>query len=75
MAADRFLGLRITPINRRRLRNFRANTRGFVSLWIFLVLFVVTLFAEFIANDRPLIVSFKGDYYFPVVGSLPFVPD
>ena len=45
--------MRITPINRRRLHNFKANRRGFWSLWIFLILFTVSLFAEFIANDRP----------------------
>ena len=50
----RWLGLRITPLTRRRLANFRANRRGFWSLWIFLALFAASLFAEFIANDRPL---------------------
>jgi microcin C transport system permease protein len=63
---DRFLGFRITPLTRRRLANFRANRRGFWSLWVFLALFGLTLFAEFIANDRPLIVSYDGQIYFPV---------
>ncbi len=71
MAGDRFLGLRITPITRRRLDNFRANRRGFWSLWIFLVLFVVSLFAEFIANDKPLLVYHDGSLYFPVVEVVP----
>src|SRR5260370_29723832 len=65
-AGDVFLGRRITPLTRRRLDNFRANRRGFWSLWLFLVLFVVSLFAEFIANDRPLLVNYDGAYYFPV---------
>ena len=66
MAENRFLGIRITAVTRRRLRNFQANRRGFWSLWIFLGIFVVTLFAEVIANDRPLLVSYKGDLYTPV---------
>ncbi len=57
----------LTPLTRRRLRNFRANTRGFWSLWIFLALFVLSLCAEVIANDRPLLVRYAGRYYFPVV--------
>ncbi len=67
----RFLGMRITPLTRRRLRNFRANKRGFWSLWIFLALFVLSLFAEFIANNRPLVVSYDGQLYFPVFNSYP----
>tara|TARA_Y100001978_G_C23626649_1_gene401233 strand:- start:90 stop:1091 length:1002 start_codon:yes stop_codon:yes gene_type:complete len=50
----------------RRLNNFRKNKRGFWSLWIFLFLFVVSLFAEFIANDRPVVIWFKSDVYFPI---------
>src|ERR1700729_1423561 len=61
----------LTPINRRRWENFKENRRGFWSLWIFLVLFVVTLFAEFIANDKPLYISFAGKSYFPVVFTYP----
>ena len=68
---ERFLGIRITPLDRRRVRNFRANTRGFWSLWIFLVIFAVTLPAEFIANDKPLLVKFDGAYYTPVVTAYP----
>jgi microcin C transport system permease protein len=67
----RFLGMRITPLTRRRLQNFRANKRGFWSLWIFLALFVLSLFAEFIANNRPFIVSYDGQLYFPVFNSYP----
>ncbi len=61
----------LSPINRRRLAIFRANRRGFWSLWIFLVLFVVSLFAEFLANDRPIIVQYKGEYLFPVFTEYP----
>ncbi|WP_185961422.1 ABC transporter permease [Telmatospirillum sp. J64-1] len=63
--------MRITPVTGRRLRSFRANRRGFWSLWLFLVIFVVTLFAEFVANDRPLLVRYQGDLYFPVVQDYP----
>ena len=62
-----FLGMAITPLTQRRLRNFRANGRGFWSMWIFLVMFVLSLFAEFIANDKPLFVSYDGEWLFPVV--------
>ena len=56
----------VSPINRRRWQNFKANRRGYWSLWIFLVLFFVSLFAEFIANDRPYLVRYQGSFYFPV---------
>ena len=61
----------MTPLNQRRWGNFRANRRGYYSLWIFAVLFVVSLFAEFLANDKPLLVSFDGDLLVPVVGAFP----
>ena len=63
------MALRLSPMAKRRLRNFKANRRGYISLWIFLVLFAVSAPAEFIANDKPLIVKFDGEYYFPVVAS------
>jgi microcin C transport system permease protein len=47
----------LSPLNKRRLQNFKANRRGYWSLWIFLVLFVLSLFSEFIANDKPIIAS------------------
>ena len=67
----RFLGLRISPMTQRRLHNFKANRRGYISFWIFLTLFIVTLFAEFIANDKPLIVKYDGGYYTPIFVSYP----
>jgi microcin C transport system permease protein len=57
----------LSPLNRRRWQNFRANRRGYWSLWVFLLLFVLSLFAEFIANDKPLIISFNGQWYYPVL--------
>lgn len=61
----------LTPVNQRRWQNFKSNRRGYWSLWIFLFLFIVTLFAEFIANDRPLLVRFDGKFYFPAVVTYP----
>ncbi len=71
MATDRILGMKVTPLTRRRLYNFRANRRGFWSLWIFLAIFAVTLFAEFIASDRPILVSYDGGLYVPALVSYP----
>ena len=71
LTADRFLGHKISPLTRRRLASFRRNRRGFWSLWIFLAVFLVTLFAEFIANDRPILVRFEDAWYFPVFTNYP----
>ncbi|MBW7948347.1 MAG: ABC transporter permease [Pseudorhodoplanes sp.] len=57
----------LSPINRRRWQNFKANRRGYWSLWIFTILFVVSLFAEFIANDKPFVIRMDGRLYFPAV--------
>jgi len=61
----------LSPLNQRRWSNFKKNRRGYYSLWIFLILFVLTLFAELLANDRPIIVSFKGEIYAPVLFDYP----
>ncbi|MBX9698547.1 MAG: ABC transporter permease [Acetobacteraceae bacterium] len=57
----------MTPLTQRRLANFRANRRGWWSMWIFAALFVLTLFAEFIANDRPLVARVDGQWFVPVL--------
>ncbi len=57
--------------NQRRWANFKANRRGYVSLWIFLFLFLFTLFAEFVANDKPLLIKFDNQYYLPIFTSYP----
>lgn len=67
----RTLSDRLSPLNRRRLENFRANRRGLWALRIFLVLFVVTGIAELIANDRPIIAIYKGEVLFPVLVDYP----
>ena len=64
-------GNKLSPINQRRLANFNANRRGYWALRIFLTLFAVTLFAEFIANDRPLLMSYKGEILSPVLFDYP----
>lgn len=64
-------GLFSHPITRRRLQNFRNNRRGYWSLWIFLVLFVISLFAEFIANDRPILVFHDDSFYMPIFQAYP----
>ncbi len=63
--------LKLSPLNRRRWTIFKSHRRGYWSLWIFLVLFVLSLFAEFIANDKPLLVEYEGHYYTPVFHSYP----
>ena len=58
-------------LNQRRLANFRRNRRGYWSFWAFWAIFALSLPAEFLANDRPLIVHFDGGYYFPVLATYP----
>jgi microcin C transport system permease protein len=60
-----------SPLTKRRIAQFKANKRGFWSLWIFLALFTVCFFAEFIANDQPLLVKYQGHYYLPVFREYP----
>ncbi len=62
---------RLSPVNRRRWANFKANRRGYWSLWIFLALFGVSLVANLIANDKPLLVSYKGELLLPVLIDYP----
>jgi len=59
--------LRLSPLNKRRWENFKTNRRGYWSLWLFLLLFGLSLFAEFIANDKPFLIKYDGRYYFPAL--------
>ena len=61
----------VSPINRRRWQNFKANRRGYWSFWIFMVLFILSLGAEFIANDKPFFIRHEGRSYFPVFVTYP----
>ena len=61
----------LTPLNRRRIANFRANRRGWWSLWVFTTLLVISLGAELIANDKPLLMRYQGSLYVPVLVAYP----
>ncbi len=63
--------LRLSPINRRRLDNFKRNRRGYGSLILFMLLFVLSLGADFIANDKPIVASYKGEILFPFLHDYP----
>jgi len=62
---------RLSPINQRRWSNFRKNRRAFWSLVVFMTLFVLSLFAELIANDKPIVVNYRGELFFPVTQFYP----
>ncbi|SEG00791.1 ABC transporter permease [Marinobacterium lutimaris] len=61
--------LTLTPIQKRRLQAFKRNRRGFWSLWIFLALFLLSLGAELIANDKPILVGYQGSLYTPILNT------
>ncbi|MEX0583028.1 MAG: ABC transporter permease [Sneathiella sp.] len=63
--------MQLSAINQRRLKNFKANRRGYWSMILFVLLFVISLFAEVIANDKPLVVSYKDQLYFPFLVAYP----
>ena len=63
--------MKISPLNKRRLYNFKSNKRGWYSFWIFTLLFLVSIFADFVANDKPLLVKYENNYYFPVIKNYP----
>lgn len=58
--------MRLSPILRRRLDTFKANRRGYISFWVLLVMFTLSLFAECIANDRPILIKYKDSFLFPI---------
>ncbi|MDG1169513.1 MAG: ABC transporter permease [Sulfitobacter sp.] len=61
----------LSPLNERRWRNFKKNKRAYWSLWIFAVLFGISLFAEFVANDKPILVNYRGEYFTPIFNFYP----
>lgn len=63
--------IQLSPITQRRLYQFKNNKRGYWSFWIFLILLFVALNAKFIANDNPIMLSYKGELYFPVFVDYP----
>lgn len=62
---------RLSPITLRRLAAFKANRRARISLWLFGILFILSLFAELIANDKPLILHYDGQWYTPLLVDYP----
>jgi len=58
--------MQVSALNKRRWRNFRANKRAYWSLIIFSICFLLSLFAELIANDKPILVKYRGEYFFPI---------
>ncbi|MGB4107132.1 MAG: ABC transporter permease [Alphaproteobacteria bacterium] len=61
----------LSPLTRRRIAQFRANHRGYWSLWFFMVLFIIALSANLVANDKPIVISYDGGIYFPVLKAYP----
>lgn len=58
--------MQLSPLNQARIRRFKANRRGVISLWVFMALLLITLAAELVANDKPIIMSYNNTLYFPV---------
>ena len=58
--------MKLSKLNQRRINNFKYNKRGFYSFWIFSFLFIISLFADFIANEKPLLVKYNSEFYYPI---------
>ncbi len=58
--------MKLSKLNKRRIDNFKKNKRGYYSFWIFCFLFIISLFADFIANEKPLLVKYETSFYFPI---------
>ena len=59
--------MKLSPLNKRRFQNFKLNKRGLYSFWIFSFLFIISFFANFISNDKPLLINYKNNFYFPII--------
>ena len=57
----------LSPLNKRRLDNFKSNKRGWYSFLIFTFLFLVSIFADFIANEKPLLIKYQDQIYLPII--------
>ncbi|HEY1097032.1 MAG TPA: ABC transporter permease [Alphaproteobacteria bacterium] len=62
---------KLTPLTKRRWQNFKANRRGYVSFWLFLIVFILSMAATLVANDRPVMLHYQGKYYWPLVHDYP----
>ncbi len=58
--------MQFSKLNQRRMKNFKNNKRGYYSFWIFSILFIFSLFADFIANEKPLLVKYNSNFYYPI---------
>ena len=58
--------MHLSKLNKRRLDNFKKNKRGYYSFWVFSFLFIVSLFADFIANEKPLLIKYDSNFYYPI---------
>ena len=58
--------MEFSKLNRRRIDNFKRNKRGYYSFWLFSFLFIISLFADFIANEKPLLIKYESNYYYPI---------
>ena len=63
--------MNLSPLTIRRLKNFKANKRGYYSALVFTLLFFISIFAEFISNDKPILVVFDNKFLFPVFEKIP----
>lgn len=63
--------LRFSPIAQKRWQRFKAHRRGLVSLWIFSILFLLSMGAEVLSNDKPLLIRFQGEFYLPLIHTYP----
>ena len=63
--------MQLSPLNQRRFNNFKSNKRGWYSFWIFSFLFLISIFADFIANDKPLLVRYDNAFYLPIINEYP----
>ncbi|OUW96880.1 MAG: ABC transporter permease [Pelagibacteraceae bacterium TMED237] len=58
--------MEFSKLNRRRIDNFKRNKRGYYSFWLFSFFFIISLFADFIANEKPLLIKYESNYYYPI---------
>jgi microcin C transport system permease protein len=65
--------MQLSGLNKRRWTLFKANRRGYWSFWLFLALFLISVFAPFLANDRPILAKYKGEWLFPTFVDYPEV--
>ena len=63
--------MNLSPLNKRRLDNFKSNKRGWYSFWIFTFLFLISIFADFIANEKPLLIKYESQIYLPIFNEYP----